>query len=206
MAKESYLNDLTEIRSMMEKSSRFLSLSGWTGILSGLYALIGAYWAYRIIYHSDRVIYPDITSLTISPVVLQLILIAIGVLVLAVGSGLFFSLKKAKKSGEKFWSKSAAMLASSLAVPLVTGGIFIIILYTKGIISLLAPSTLVFYGLALINAKKYTYSDIGYLGYSEIILGLISCFYTGYGLYFWAAGFGVLHIVYGILMYYKYER
>jgi hypothetical protein len=44
------------------------------------------------------------------------------------------------------------------------------------------------------------------LGICEIGLGLIASIYMGYGLLFWAVGFGVLHIIYGIVMYMKYER
>jgi hypothetical protein len=58
----------------------------------------------------------------------------------------------------------------------------------------------------LINASKYTFNDIRYLGFCEIILGLGAAVYVGYGLYFWALGFGILHIIYGAMMYYKYER
>ena len=104
------------------------------------------------------------------------------------------------------WNQSARLLLWHLAVPLVTGGLFCIILLLHGEVYLLAPTTLVFYGLALINASKYTLNDIQYLGISEIILGLIACVYVGYGLVFWALGFGILHIAYGTVMYFKYER
>jgi hypothetical protein len=69
-----------------------------------------------------------------------------------------------------------------------------------------APATLVFYGLALVNGSKYTLNDIRNIGYLEAGLGVVSMFVPGYGLWFWALGFGVLHIVYGVTMYYKYER
>jgi hypothetical protein len=65
---------------------------------------------------------------------------------------------------------------------------------------------LIFYGLALINASKYTYNDIRYLGISELLIGLCSTLFLGYGLFFWAAGFGLAHIVYGALMYFKYDK
>ena len=74
------------------------------------------------------------------------------------------------------------------------------------IFGLVAPTTLLFYGLALYNAGKYTLDEIRYLGVSEIILGLLGCIFIGYGLMFWALGFGVLHIVYGFMMWWKYER
>jgi hypothetical protein len=64
----------------------------------------------------------------------------------------------------------------------------------------------VFYGLALVNASKYTLTDIRYLGITEIILGILNIFFLRRGLYFWALGFGVLHIIYGLVMWWKYER
>jgi hypothetical protein len=94
----------------------------------------------------------------------------------------------------------------NLAIPLAVGGIFCAILLYHGIVYLMAPAMLIFYGLALVNGSKYTLTDIRYLGLSEIVLGVFAAFFIGYGLLAWAIGFGVLHIVYGTLMYYKYER
>jgi len=71
---------------------------------------------------------------------------------------------------------------------------------------LIAPVMLVFYGLALINASKYTLNDIRYLGYAETVIGLIACFFVDYGLLAWTIGFGALHIIYGLMMFYKYEK
>jgi len=71
---------------------------------------------------------------------------------------------------------------------------------------MVTPSCLIFYGLALINGSKYTVSEVRYLGYLELVLGIVNLWATRYGLYFWAAGFGVLHILYGIVMWNKYER
>ena len=69
-----------------------------------------------------------------------------------------------------------------------------------------APASLIFYGISLVNASKYTLTDIRYLGVMEIILGLINTQFIDYGLYFWATGFGLLHIIYGAMMWWKYER
>ncbi|MGE5429024.1 MAG: hypothetical protein ACM3O8_14110, partial [Methylococcaceae bacterium] len=65
---------------------------------------------------------------------------------------------------------------------------------------------LIFYGLALVNAGKFTLSEVHYLGITEIVLGLMAAVFINWGLLFWALGFGVMHIVYGMMMYYKYER
>ena len=201
-----YLKDISEIRSIMERSSRFMSLSGLSGVLAGVYALIGAYLAYKTFYYSDVIVYRDIARIALTEKVLHLVIIAVTVLILAIGTGIWLSYLKAKKHGYKMWDATAQRMLVNFAIPLVTGGIFILILFSKGLIGLIAPATLIFYGLALINGSKYTYTDIRYLGFCELILGLVSSYYIGYGLWFWAIGFGLLHIVYGTVMYFKYEK
>ena len=68
-----------------------------------------------------------------------------------------------------------------------------------------APLTLLFYGLSCVHASKYTIGGVRYLGITIILIGLIATYFTGYGLLFWAIGFGLCHIIYGALMYFKYE-
>ncbi|ELR72817.1 hypothetical protein C900_00778 [Fulvivirga imtechensis AK7] len=201
-----YIEDISQIRNIMERSSRFMSLSGVSGILAGVYALIGAYIAYKIFYFSDELIYKSISESMLSSNVFKLIILACVILILAIGTAIWFSYLKAKKNNHKIWDATARRMVVNLFIPLVTGGIFILILFSKGVIGLIAPVTLIFYGLALINASKYTYTDIRYLGFCEIALGLASSYFIGYGLVFWAIGFGVMHIVYGSIMYFKYEK
>ena len=93
-----------------------------------------------------------------------------------------------------------------MAVPLIAGGLLILILIAKGLIGLIAPFTLLFYGLAVYNASKYTYEEVKVLGLFQVGLGLISAYFVRYGLLCWALGFGVVHIIYGIYMNYRYER
>ena len=104
------------------------------------------------------------------------------------------------------WGTTSYRLLWNMAVPLAAGGLFLIRSIQLEQYELIAPGCLIFYGLALVNAGKYTFGEVRYLGYGQLILGIANLWMTGYGLYFWAAGFGLLHIVYGILMWYKYER
>jgi uncharacterized membrane protein YidH (DUF202 family) len=202
-----YIRDIAEMRSMMERSSKFLSLSGLAGVMAGIYALIGAYIAYKIFYFNpDEIVYNTIKSGSVSSSLLQVILLAVLILVLALGTAIFLSYKKASKRGEKLWNPTAKRLMINMSVPLVVGGLLILILISKGLIGLIAPFTLIFYGLALYNASKFTYEEVRSLGLIEIALGLVSAYFVGYGLLFWALGFGVVHIIYGIYMHYRYER
>ena len=202
-----YLKDISEIRSMMEKSSKFISLSGLSGILAGIYALTGAFLAYKIAYTEINDIYYGQQIVRNAKANAQsLFLIAFGVLTLTFITGLILTKTRARKHGVRTWDDTTKNLLSNLFIPLITGGIVVLVLYSNGIIGLIAPMTLIFYGLALINASHFTYRDVKFLGISELILGLIACFVIGKGLLFWAIGFGILHILYGALMYFKYER
>lgn len=203
MEKQKYLDDLKEIKSIMDRSSRFISLSGISGIVAGCLGLLGAYIAYQMVYSGQNYLGYRQAILSNEKVV-TLLSIAIILLLSAVGAGLFFTQRKASKNNQKLWDSQARRLLINLFIPLAAGGILCIILLFKGLIGLLAPLTLLFYGLGLINASKYTLSEVRSLGLIEVALGLLACQFIGYGLLFWAVGFGVLHIVYGIAMHIKY--
>jgi predicted lysophospholipase L1 biosynthesis ABC-type transport system permease subunit len=207
-----HLENLSEIRALMERSSRFISLSGLSGVFAGIMALAGAgvaYWylkldgwkipysEYSIQESSGRMEMDFFTFFALD---------AFTVLGLSIVVGILLTRRRAKKHGQTIWDPTAKKLLINLVIPLAAGGIFCMILLSHGAVALIAPCTLLFYGLGLVNASKYTLTDIKWLGLSEIALGLIASFYIGYGLIFWAIGFGVLHIVYGTLMYFKYER
>jgi predicted lysophospholipase L1 biosynthesis ABC-type transport system permease subunit len=202
---QDYIRDIAEIRSMMERSSKFLSLSGWAGIMAGLYALAGTYVAYSILKYNPSAATNIVTG-NLSSEMSNVIFLAIIILILAVGTAIFLSAKKADKSGEKFWNTTTKRLATAMAVPLVAGGLFILVMISRGMIGYIAPLSLLFYGLALYNISTFTYVEIKSLGFFEIALGLISSYFIEYGLICWSVGFGVLHIVYGIYMHYKYEK
>ena len=135
-----------------------------------------------------------------------LIMIALVTFVAAFISAFFFTWLRSKKTGVAVWGFTARKVLVNVAVPMITGGLVIWKLTEIGMYGLIAPLCLLFYGLGLINASKYTLPEIRYLGYCQLVLGLVNLWMIGYGLYFWAIGFGVLHIVYGILMWWKYER
>ena len=207
------LEALSDIRSMMERSSRFISLSGLSGISAGITALVGAGLAYLRLngtfsIRNGRIIEFGDSKLLLSysgQIMVDLILIAMAVLVIALAFGVFFTTRNARRKGQRIWDKVAQRLVANMAVPLAAGGLFCLVLIDHGFWGLVAPATLLFYGLGLLNASKYTLHDVWYLGICEIVLGLAASFYMGYGLLFWAIGFGVLHIVYGTVMYVKYE-
>lgn len=205
MEKEKYLSDLKDIRSMMDRSSRFISLSGMSGVAAGVFALAGAWLAYRLVYADQGYESYRILTLNANRIII-LIGIAVGVLVLSVAAGIFFTQQRSRKTRQSIRDAQARRMLINLAIPLVAGGVLCLILLLKGLIGLIAPLTLIFYGLGLINASKYTLTEVRSLGMAEVALGLLAAYFIGYGLLFWAVGFGVLHIIYGLAMYMKYDR
>jgi len=204
-----HLEDLSEIRNIMERSTKFLSLSGWSGIFAGIIALIGALAAYWFLGGSsinfDETLTVFASKNQISPRIFLLV-DALIVLFFALVAAFVFSYRKATKRGEKIWTPVTRRLLFQLAVPLLSGGALSLILIWDNHLNLLAPLTLIFYGLALVNAGKYTTHEIVVLGIAEIAMGLAAALWQDLGLYFWAAGFGLFHIIYGIILYMKYDR
>ena len=208
---EEHLQTLTEIRRLMERSAKFLSLSGLSGVSAGVIALAGA----AVVYMRLRVDWFIITgyeqlnrydNATQDKLEGFLVTVAMIVLAAALLSGTYFTVRKARRQGLSVWNASSRRLLWAMLVPLATGGVFCLVLLTHNLISLAFSATLIFYGLALLNGSKYTLRDVESLGYCEIGLGLLSLFWPNYNLLAWAVGFGILHIVYGLAMYYKYER
>ena len=201
METKDYLKDISDIKNMMSQSTQFISLSGLSGILAGLYALIGAAVVNSLI-ENDYSEFITIESTTFKLIVLT----AIIVLLLSITTAYFLTKQKAAKIGETVWNSATKRLLINFSIPLFTGGIFAILLLRHNLYELIAPITLIFYGLACVNASKYTLRDVRYLGITEIIIGLFAVEFSGYGLFFWVIGFSVCHILYGTLMYYKYDR
>lgn len=208
MENEKYLRDLSEIKQMMSRSSRFISLSGLAGVFAGCYAIIGAVIAgFLLSGHDTNASYgPVAANYSNNDLIDQLLFLAIAVLVLAIGTAIALTTRKAKQNNQKIWDSTSKRLMINFFAPLAAGGLFCLVLLQYGLLGLLVPSMLIFYGLALIHASKYTFNDLKSLGYSNVVLGLISTQFLDYGLYFWAAGFGLFHILYGVWMYNRYER
>jgi hypothetical protein len=201
--------DLQEIKNLMERSSRFLSLSGLSGVSAGIIAILGAFAIYWLL-HFGQVMYDEhlyvLGSSIRNNVIGLLLLVASLTFIFALGFALYFSCRKAKRNHLKLWDHTTKRLLVHLFIPLIAGGFFTLILIFRSDITLVASAMLTFYGLALVNAGKYTFGEIHYLGILEITLGLLAGIFTNYGLVFWTIGFGILHIVYGLIMYFRYER
>jgi len=200
MDPKDYLKDITEIKQLMNKSSRFISLSGLSGVLAGIYAIIGATVAYWLVEgYSDGTLILE--GKTYGLVLLDLALIAF----LSIVTAVVLTTKKAKKQDEKVWDNTSKRLVVNFLIPLLTGGIYILFVLNQQKYGLTAALMLIFYGLALINASKYSIGNIRYLGIIQTILGLICALFPDYGFWIWVLGFGVMHIIYGLWMHIKFD-
>jgi len=212
---QKHLDQLSQIREMMSRSSKFISLSGISGIWVGTVALLGMaaifynypdYFYQRFMNNSSG--YPDymLRGGELSGFIKFVLIDAFVVLFFAIIGALLFTVNKSRKQGLSMWNDTTKKFFITLMVPLLSGGAFILIMTYHGLFGIAGPLTLIFYGLALFYAGRYSLVEIRYLGLLEIILGLFAAFFIGYTAFFWAIGFGVLHIVYGLVMYFKYER
>jgi hypothetical protein len=203
------IDDLKHIRQMMEESSKFLSLSGLSGIAVGSFALLGAAIAHFFILEQGNILYDEflraLPGAYQKSLRLSMFILAISILTGALLSAWFISFRKSKKMNVPFWTSSAKKMVASLFSVLITGGLFCIILIFHGYFKMIAAVMLLFYGLALLNSSKYSKHDLKSLAYTQIFLGLLAATFLNYGLLIWTVGFGIVHILYGIIMYYKYE-
>lgn len=213
--KDKTLDTLQDIRKIMDRSSRFISLSGWSGVAAGLCALAGAWAAHDVIQkgiqsgHSLRKIYhrSSADGINLSDYMgSRLFFIACITFTAALVFAFLFTWLRSKKTGTPLFGSVSRRLTLAVGIPLLTGGIYVIHLMQAGAFGFIAPGTMLFYGLGLVNASRYTSVEIKYLGYSLLLIAMINLLFMGYGLYFWALGFGLLHIIYGVFMWYRYER
>jgi hypothetical protein len=193
--REQHLQSIAEIRQMMERSSKVLSLSGLSGVSAGLVALAGALCAW---WFQARVA-PD-------QLVIYLAADAICVLILALALAALFSTRMARKKSLPVWTPTSKHLLLDLSVPLGAGGVFCAALIGARAYAMIPGTMLVFYGLALVSGSKYAFREIRYLGITQLVLGCLALFARGLELNFWALGFGVMHVVYGAWMYVRYEK
>ena len=215
-------NELASIRNIMERSSKFISLSGFSGILAGVYALLGAGVAYKVI--NDDPEYALLRNLPealtqrhrfgpveielsdYSNLIIKLILIAVLVLVASISTAVVLSMRQAKLKEVPIWGSISQSLLFHMAVPLLAGGSLISIFIFHHHYGFISAVSLIFYGIALVSASNFTFADVKYLGLLEILIGLIAACLPGHGLLFWAIGFGALHIIYGARIYLKYDK
>lgn len=206
MQEKDIYNELNSIRNLMERSTRFISLSGLSGVMAGIYALIGAFIGYQLVYGNSGDLDYSLHMLNETQILWKLFFVAAAVLFFSLLTCIWLTIRQARKKGEHFWNPVSKRLFFSMLIPLLTGAFFMLILLYQGQYGIIAPASLIFYGLSLISGSQYTFTDVKWLGCCEIILGLLAAMFPGYGIIFWTIGFGLLHILYGSIMHFKYNQ
>ena len=199
------LQELRQIKKMMERSTKFSSLSGLSGIAAGTCALVGIWFVVQAIAKWKQNHIGNLNA-DRDELATQLLLIAIATFAAAAVTSFIFIYRRCKKLGIPVLGMSSGRVIINVAIPLFVGSLFVFRLATSGTYELIAPACLIFYGLALVNASKYTLDEIRYLGFTELVIGIINLWILGYGLIFWGIGFGLAHIIYGIIIWWKYEK
>ncbi|MEY2705148.1 MAG: hypothetical protein RL407_1210 [Bacteroidota bacterium] len=198
--------ELAEIKSMMEKSTRFLSLSGLAGVLAGLYALVASGLAWFWIYFPSSTWASDMAPLSFKELLNRMLLLGLGTLVTAVSSAYLLSRRKSASQTQVFWSPASKRFLLALFLPVALGGLFCFALIHERAFELIPAAMLIFYGLGLVQASSYTLGEIKNLGFTLLFMGILAAFFPSIGLHCWTLGFGVFHLIYGALMYYRHER
>lgn len=197
MDTNTHSEDLRAIRKIMEESSRFLSLSGLSGVFAGIFALAGSAIAWLSIRNNELAGVSDLD--------LILFFDALAVLVATLAMGVYLSYRKAARTGSRIWSVTVRRMLTNLLIPLVSGAVFILFFYLHRNYNYIIPSMLIFYGLALVSAGRFTFGEIHYLGILEVLTGILALIFPGLAIFLWAFGFGLLHILYGLIMHRKYR-
>lgn len=189
---------LTEIRTLMNRSSRFLNVSAYAPVVVGILAL-AAVWSVNRIFNGGWDIAPMLAVNTYARIY-ALLGAAVVLVALCIAAAVGLSCFEAHRNGTRITiDATARRLLWNFFLPLIVGGIFSLALFVNGYYGLTSSIMLIFYGMALVSASNHTFSSVRYLGYAELALGLADSFYQGYALLFWAAGFGVFNILYGIV-------
>ena len=202
---EEQLAAIQEMRNMMDQATRFKLISGLSGMIAGILSLLSLY----VIYIMSGISPFEVEALErvwrgSNPILISCIFISL--FVACMGLGLYMSRRNARQAGKNAWDGSAKRLVFSLLIPVLTGGVFSMLLIQLGLVSLFAPVTLLFYGMGLLSASKFTLDAVRTVGLIFIGLGLLATGILSYGLLIWTLGFGLVHIVYGFIIYVKYER
>lgn len=199
--------ELKKIRGLMERSSIYHSLSGLSGMVAGVIGII----AYAIVYFLVNPLmeqFPQMLNSDALRIYLLKVFFAASIisLVLAFSAIFYFNWRNGLKNGISFYDAPMQKMFINLFIPLIAGGIFCLMLVREQLYLMIAPSMLIFYGLAMIQASRHTIIEIRHLGLAELALGLIAIFFQEYGMWFWLAGFGFVNLFYGAFIYLKYER
>ena len=176
-------DDLRFIRDTMERSAAFTAVSGWGYILLGLTAIAAAWLAAR----------------QVSDFAWLRLWLAEGLVAVAIG--LLSCTWKANRRGLPLFSGPARKVALGLAPPLVAGAFLTFLLFRAGLPSALPATWLLLYGAGIMTGGAFSVAIVPVMGFCFMLLGGLAVLSpVAWGNWFLAAGFGGLHIVFGLII------
>ena len=175
--------DLRFIRDTMERSAAFTAVSGWGTALLGATALGAAWLAAR------------------QPSSSAWLRVWLAEGLLAVAIGLLSCTWKANRRGLPLFSGPARKVALGLAPPLLAGAFMTFLLFRAGLPSALPATWLLLYGAGIMTGGSFSVAIVPVMGVCFMLLGGLAVLApVAWGDWFLAAGFGGLHIGFGVLI------
>ena len=173
-------DDLRFIRQTMERSSAFTAVPGWGMVAVGASAIVAAWFASP---HAFDLRWFEIWS---------------GEAVLAVSLALVSIQSKAARYGLPWTSGPGRKVALSFAPSVAAAGILTTALLRAQLGPMLPGTWLLLYGVGVIAGGAFSVSIVPVMGATFMLLGAVAFFTPALGNWFMTAGFGALHILFGI--------
>jgi hypothetical protein len=180
---ERAMSNIQFIRETMERATLFTAVPGWGGAAMGVVALGTA----TIAGFQTKTPYWLATWL-------------VGALV-SIGVGGFALWRKARNLNHALFSGSGRRFLLSFSPPIVVGALLTVVLYRHRAADLLPGTWLLLYGTGVMGGGAFSVRAVPLMGLLFTALGSVAIFLPlTVGNWFMAAGFGVLHIVFGIVI------
>jgi hypothetical protein len=181
------MDNLSFIRSTMERATAFTAVPGWGGVAMGVTALAATALAQSRGTREEWL----------------LVWLAASVLALAIGG---WSMGvKAKRAGTSVFSYPGRRFVLSYLPPLAVGGLLTLVLVRAGLYSTLPGTWLLLYGTGVVTGGAFSVRVVPIMGLCFMALGAIALFAPpAWGYWLMAAGFGGLHIIFGLIIARRY--
>lgn len=181
------MDNLQFIRETMERSSAFTAVPGWGGVLMGVTALIGAVFAYQT---------PNAREWMKTWLIAAVVAFIIGAWAID---------RKSRATKLALLSGPGRKFALGMAPPIIAGGLVSIALWRLNLWSLMPPAWLLLYGTGVVTGGMNSVPVVPVMGMCFMGLGAVAFFApAAWGDYFMGAGFGVLHIIFGVIIARRY--
>jgi len=181
------MDNLRFIRDVMERAGEFTAVPGWGGFAMGVTALIATAIS---------------AQQTTSRAWLETWLVE-GVLAIALGA--WTMKRKADSAQVPMMSAPARKFVLSFAPPLVVGALLTIVLYRAGLHGAIPGTWLLLYGTGVATGGAFSVRVVPVMGLCFMALGAVALFCPiSWGTAFLAAGFGGLHLIFGLIIARRY--